>query len=98
MAVRFLKSTTASALNRTLRPSGYSFPTGLSVGSITNPTVDYLIVAGGGGGSVNGYPSGVGGSAGAGGAGGLLTGTQTVSASTPYTVTVGGGAPGAVGR
>ena len=30
MAVRFLKSTTASTLNRTLRPSGYTFPTGLN--------------------------------------------------------------------
>ena len=51
MAVRFLKSTTASTLNRTLRPSGYSFPTGLSVASYLQvSTIDYLVVAGGGGG------------------------------------------------
>ena len=53
MAVRFLKSTATTRPNRTLRPSGYTFPAGLNnIGDPSNgPTsVDYLIVAGGGGG------------------------------------------------
>ena len=48
MAVRFLKSTTASTLNRTLRPSGFTYPTGLTIIPIVS---DYLVVAGGGGGN-----------------------------------------------
>ena len=47
-------------------------------------TVNYLVVAGGGSG---GYYAG-----GAGGAGGLLSGSFTTSPSTPYTITIGGGA------
>ena len=59
------------SIRRLGRPTGFDYPVGLTQLSSANTTIDYLIVAGGGGGSVNGYPSGVGGSAGAGGAGGL---------------------------
>ena len=83
MAVRFLKSTTASRLNRTLRPSGYTFPAGLNALPLT---VDYLVVAGGGGGTTD--------NAGGGGAGGFRTSSgYDLTASTSYTVTVGGGGP-----
>jgi hypothetical protein len=51
-------------------------------------TVEYLVVAGGGGsGTYNTY----GFSGGAGGGGGLLTGTTSISQGTTYTITVGGG-------
>ena len=56
MAVRFLKSTAATTPNRTLRPSGYTFPAGLNQTVAAGPTsVDYLVVAGGGGGGLCGY-------------------------------------------
>jgi hypothetical protein len=89
MPIRFLKVPGSDSL-RTSRPTGYKFPTGLSLvllGGLANTVVDYLIVAGGGGG---GHDGGAGG-----GAGGFLTGSgQSVNASTSYTVTVGGGGNG----
>jgi hypothetical protein len=51
MAVRFLKSTTATTPNRTLRPSGYTFPAGLNQTVFAQTgvsAIDYLVVAGGG--------------------------------------------------
>jgi hypothetical protein len=92
MAVRFLKSTAATTPNRTLRPSGYTFPTGLNQtvaaanASFAGPTsVDYLVIAGGGSGS---SPYGGGG----GGAGGFLSGSGfSVTQGTEYTITVGAG-------
>jgi hypothetical protein len=53
-------------------------------------SVEYLVLAGGGGGRDSGYSIG---SAGGGGAGGYYNSTIGVSASTAYTVTVGGGGP-----
>ena len=50
MAVRFLKSTAATTPNRTLRPSGYTFPAGLNTIVAANTSADYLVIAGGGGG------------------------------------------------
>jgi len=52
----------------------------------TPPSVEYLVLAGGGGGGSN--------HGGGGGAGGYQTSTLSVSAGTPYTVTVGGGGSG----
>ncbi len=74
-------------IRRLGRPTGYNYPTGLSVSTPANTTIDYLVVAGGGAG---GFDTG-----GAGGAGGFLTGSGTaLSNSTSYSVTVGaGGAP-----
>jgi len=54
------------------------------------PSVEYLVVAGGGGGG--------GKRGGGGGAGGYRTSTLSVSASTSYTVTVGGGGGGSTGK
>jgi hypothetical protein len=58
-----------------------------------NYNAAYLIVAGaaGGGGANNGY------NAGAGGAGGLLTGCASLTPKVTYTITVGGGGPGGGG-
>jgi hypothetical protein len=49
--------------------------------------VQYVVVAGGGGGGFESFQG-----SGGGGAGGVLIGGTTVQASTPYTVTIGGGA------
>ena len=78
MRIKFLKNDSNSAF---VRPSGYTFPVGLSMQGNATLSVDYLIVAGGG------YGSG-----GGGGAGGLLTGTAySVNAGSSYPVTVGAG-------
>jgi hypothetical protein len=72
------------------RPTGFVFPTGLNGIITSNTVVDYLVVAGGGGGN--------GGLGGGGGAGGFRQGSSfSVVASTPYSVTIGAGAPGADG-
>jgi hypothetical protein len=64
----------------------------LTVSVVSVPTsVEYLVVAGGGGGG--GAHINQAGSAG-GGAGGYRTGTLSISASTPYTVTIGAGGAG----
>jgi hypothetical protein len=57
-------------------------------------TINYLIVAGGGSGGLNGAGPGVGAG---GGAGGLLSGSTTVIAGTPYTVVVGAGGSSVTG-
>ena len=49
-------------------------------------SVEYLVVAGGGSGGIN--------QGGGGGAGGILEGSQSLTAGTSYTVTVGGGGAG----
>jgi hypothetical protein len=72
----------------TTRPSDgknvYTFLDGGSINCPTNRSLDYLIVAGAGAGGVC--------HGGGGGAGGLLAGTNnTITASTPYAVTVGVG-------
>jgi hypothetical protein len=88
MPVLFLKST-ANGNGYVIRPTGYSYPTGLHQTQIAGPdSLDYLVVAGGGGGGQGGtgYYKG-----GGGGAGGLLTGSTTLPASTSYSITVGAG-------
>ena len=69
MAVRFLKSTAAVTPNRTLRPSGYTFPAGLNlVGS--SVSADYLVIAGGGGAGTTSDTTATAGTANLGGGGG----------------------------
>ena len=70
------------------RPTGFVFPVGLNT---LNPTISYLIVAGGGGGG-QGNAGGYG--CGGGGAGGYKTGTTTLTFGTSYSVVVGAGGPG----
>jgi hypothetical protein len=60
--------------------------------SATPTSVEYMVVAGGAGGG-----GASGGRGGGGGAGGLLTSTVSVSAGTPYSITVGGGGGGSNG-
>jgi hypothetical protein len=68
-----------------------------TVASNFGPTsVDYLVVAGGGG-AGQGYTGGGAYGAGGGGAGGMRTGTLSVASGTSYTVTVGGGGVGSGG-
>jgi hypothetical protein len=85
MPILYLKNNATTA--KSVRPTGYTFPTGLNQVFSSNTATDYLVIAGGGGGAD--------GNAGAGGAGGYLTGTSTLDVSTPYTVSVGGGGPNA---
>jgi len=86
----FFQSTKASGSKA--RPAGYAFPVGLNQLSVANTSVDYLIVAGGGGGGGQ-IGSDYYGSSG-GGAGGLIVASNvTLPASTPYSITVGGGGP-----
>ena len=48
MAILFLKT---SPIGSFVRPSGYTFPTGLTSGNLGTPlSVDYIVVAGGAGG------------------------------------------------
>ena len=80
MPVLFLKST-ANGSGYVVRPSGYAYPAGLNVISGLC-SIDYLVVAGGGGGNAGnsgvGFGAGGGGSsgtmyfAGGGGAGGVV--------------------------
>jgi hypothetical protein len=66
MPIKFLNVPGSTNL-RSSRPTGFKFPTGLSVAVAAGPTsVDYLVVAGGGGGG-SGSPYGAGGGGGAGG-------------------------------
>jgi hypothetical protein len=83
-AISSLITATAATTNKTATRT-----VNWSILATSPPTsVEYLIVAGGGSGGpvqdTNQY-------AGGGGAGGLLTGTTSVSVSTPYTITVGAG-------
>ena len=90
MPIRFLNVPGSTNL-RSSRPTGYKFPTGIS--GLANTTVEYLVVAGGGGAG----GTGAGGYGGA-GAGGFLTASGfTLTVSTPYSITVGAGGPGASG-
>ena len=68
-SILFLKNKNSGKL---VRPSGHTFPVGLSAASFP---VNYLVVAGGGGGG--------GDRGGGGGAGGYLTGTTSVLGGTP---------------
>jgi hypothetical protein len=79
MSILFLKTPSTGSF---VRPSGYTFPTGLNIITAAGPTsVDYLVVAGGGGGYI-----------GAAGAGGFRTATGFgIVNGTTYGVTVGGG-------
>lgn len=73
------------------RPTGFVFPVGLTQTVPANTTIDYVVVAGGGGSGVFAFNTAGGG---AGGAGGMKIGSnQTVIAGSSYTVTVGAGAP-----
>ena len=66
-----------------IRPDGYEYPVGLNTGGGAL-SVDYLVVAGGGG---AGYDQ-----AGGGGAGGYQAGSGfSVTPGTPYSITVGAG-------
>ena len=89
MAILFLKT---SPIGSFVRPSGFTFPTGLTQTSVAGPTtVDYLVVAGGGGGSSGTSASRAGGG---GGAGGFRTATGfPISTGTGYAITVGSGGP-----
>ena len=60
----------------------------ITTNQLAPTSVEYLVLAGGGGGRDTGYAIG---SAGGGGAGGYYNSTLSVAASTSYTVTVGGG-------
>ena len=71
-----------------MRPQGYSFPVGLSIG-IGSLSIDYLVVAGGGGGGQ--YLGG------AGGAGGFLTSSgYSLTTGVSYNIIVGGGGTGGI--
>ena len=74
------------------RPTGFVYPTGLSVEIAAGPTsVDYLVVAGGGSGGGNYYSGG-------GGAGGYRTGSSfAITLGINYPITVGAGASGDAG-
>jgi hypothetical protein len=79
MGVRYFNADTNSNLTR---PTGFVFPVGLSVAAAALSTIDYLVVAGGGGSS----------NFGAGGAGGFRTSTgYSVTGGTSYSITVGAG-------
>ena len=65
----------------------------ITTAAATPTSVVYLVVAGGAGGG-----GASGGRGGGGGAGGLLTSTVSVSAGTPYSITVGGGGGGSNGQ
>ena len=87
MPISFLNDPTLSDLISS-RPIGYKFPTGISQLANGPTSVDYLVVAGGGGGYISG-----------GGAGGFRTATGFgITNGTTYAVTVGGGGtPGSQG-
>lgn len=79
------------------RSGGYTIHTFTNSGTLTctsSGTANYLVVAGGGGGGGGSSGGGVGGAGG--GAGGMLTGTASVSAQS-YTITIGDGGPGGTG-
>ena len=73
MPILYLKNNATTA--KSVRPTGYTFPAGLSL-NISSVSASYLIVAGGGGAGSGATSDNRGG--GGGGAGGYLTGTSTL--------------------
>jgi len=49
-----IKFTTVASNKSFIRPTGYTFPAGLTQLVVANTSVDYLVVAGGGGGTRGG--------------------------------------------
>jgi hypothetical protein len=76
MPILYLKNNATTA--KSVRPTGYTFPTGLNQVFSANTATDYLVVAGGGGGGSLMEQI----EAGGGGAGGYLTGTTSLGVST----------------
>lgn len=84
---------TIEALDSEYQEASRTFSLKITLDPPTTPSIEYLVVAGGGSGATEG--SNVGG--GGGGAGGLLSGSVSVVGAITYTVTVGNGGAGISG-